>query len=425
MSNHEISPSESPESVRADTTVLPDDSAPLTPEEAAQPDQEGSSSHPSSVSSTARKGSSWSNRLVVLLVAALVGGIAGHYTSSGSSGNGGSITISQVSSSPAGSVLPNGNTIPSLVRHALPTIVSIDVKSATGEDQGTGMIISSNGLVVTNNHVIAAASGGQGTITVTRSGSTKALPAVLIGTNPSNDVALIRIENVSGLPSIVFGNSNKLEVGDAVVAIGNALGLAAGTPTVTSGIVSALGRTVTAQSTNSTETLSNLIQTDAAINPGNSGGPLIDAQGDVIGMDTAVAGTLPDGTSAQNIGFAIPAATIESLLPALKAGQSVVTHGAYLGVEIETMTPTLQYEYGFTVSSGAVVMSTIAGYPAQKAGVQQGDVIVAIDGTTIGSSQDVANYLANKKPGQQVTLHIVRGSQNLTINVTLGHAPAA
>ena len=138
---------------------------------------------------------------------------------------------------------------------------------------------------------------------------------------------------------MTFGNSSALVAGDAVVAIGNALGLAAGTPTVTQGIVSALGRTVTAGSTTSSETLNNMIQTDAAINPGNSGGPLLDAHGDVIGMNTAVAGTLPDGTSAQNIGFAIPVATIISLLPSLKNGASVVSHGAFIGVEIMSMTP--------------------------------------------------------------------------------------
>ena len=250
------------------------------------------------------------------------------------------------------------------------------------------MVITKNGLVITNNHVIAAAVNG-GTITVTRTGSTKALPATLIGTNPIDDVALIRINNISGLTPVTFGNSNELVVGDAVVAIGNALGLAAGTPTVTSGIVSALGRTVTAGSNSSSETLDNMIQTDAAINPGNSGGPLLDSSGDVIGMNTAVAGTLPDGTSAQNIGFAIPDATIESLLKQLEAGESVVNHGAFIGVEITSMTPSLQEEYGFTVSAGAVVMSVISGTGAAAAGVKQGDIIVGINKTSIGSAQDV------------------------------------
>jgi putative serine protease PepD len=312
--------------------------------------------------------------------------------------------------------------IPKLINKALPSIVSIDVKGQGQEDQGTGMVITKNGLVITNNHVIAAAVNG-GTITVTRAGSTKTLPATLIGTNPIDDVALIRINNTSGLKPVTFGNSNDLVVGDAVVAIGNALGLAAGTPTVTSGIVSALGRTVTAGTTSSSETLDNMIQTDAAINPGNSGGPLLDSSGDVIGMNTAVAGTLPDGTSAQNIGFAIPDATIESLLKQLEAGESVVNHGAFIGVEITSMTPSLQQEYGFTVSTGAVVMSVISGTGAAAAGVKQGDVIVGINKTSIGSAQDVGSVVSALRPGDVIALHVVRGKTHLTISVTLGTQP--
>ncbi len=362
--------------------------------------------------------SPWSSRFSLLLVAALVGGLAGHF-SAPSSNNSAGVTIQAVSTAPTGAILPTGLTIPNLVQRVLPSVVSIDVKGQGTEDQGTGMIISANGLVVTNNHVIAAAVGG-GTITVTRSGSTKSLPATLIGTNPIDDVALIRINNVSGLPAVTFGNSNALVVGDAVVAIGNALGLAAGTPTVTQGIVSALGRTVTAGSSSSSETLSNMIQTDAAINPGNSGGPLLDAHGDVIGMNTAVAGTLPDGTSAQNIGFAIPVSTIESLLKSLEAGQSVVNHGAFIGVEVMSMTPTLQLQYGFTVSTGAVVMSVIANSGAAHAGVKQGDVIVTLNSTTINNTQDLTSVLSGLRPGDTIKLGVVRASKHLTLSVTLG-----
>ena len=332
------------------------------------------------------------------------------------------MTIDAVTNKPGAAYLPGGLSIPKLINKALPSIVSIDVKGQGQEDQGTGMVITKNGLVVTNNHVIAAAVNG-GTITVTRTGSTKALPATLIGTNPIDDVALIRINNISGLTPVTFGNSNDLVVGDAVVAIGNALGLAAGTPTVTSGIVSALGRTVTAGSNTSSETLNNMIQTDAAINPGNSGGPLLDSSGNVIGMNTAVAGTLPDGTSAQNIGFAIPDATIESLLKQLEAGESVVNHGAFIGVEITSMTPSLQQEYNFTVTTGAVVMSVISGTGAAAAGVKQGDVIVGINKATIGGAQDVASVLSALRPGQIIALHVVRGKRHLTISVTLGTQP--
>jgi S1-C subfamily serine protease len=364
----------------------------------------------------------WSTRLSLLLVAALVGGLAGHYASGSSGSKSGGVTIDAVTNKPGAAYLPNGMSIPKLIVKALPSIVSIDVKGSGEEDQGTGMIITSNGLVITNNHVIAAAVSS-GTITVTRSGSTKALPATLIGTNPVDDVALIRINNVTKLTPVTFGNSNGLEVGDAVVAIGNALGLAAGTPTVTSGIVSALGRTVTAGGESTSETLSNMIQTDAAINPGNSGGPLLDSSGNVVGMNTAVAGTLPDGTSAQNIGFAIPVATIESLLKQLKAGESVVNHGAFIGVEITTETPTLKSEYHFSVSSGAVVISVISGTGAATAGVKQGDIIVGINHSSVGGAQDVGSITSSLRPGDVITLHIVRGSKHLDIKVTLGTVP--
>jgi putative serine protease PepD len=364
----------------------------------------------------------WSTRLSLLVVAALVGGLAGHFAAPSSS-SGGGVTINQVSA-PPGTGSSGGMNIPKLVQKVLPSTVSIDVTGGGTEDEGTGMIISKGGLVVTNNHVIAAAVNG-GSITVTRSGTTKSISATLVGTNPIDDVALIRIDGVSNLPTVTFGNSNDLEAGDAVVAIGNALGLAAGTPTVTSGIVSALGRTVTAGSTTATETLTNMIQTDAAINPGNSGGPLLDSSGDVIAMNTAVAGTLSDGENSQNIGFAIPVATIQSLLPTLMAGESVVNHGAFIGVEIESMTPSLQSEYGFSVSTGAVVMSVISGTGAATAGVKQGDIIVGINKTTIDSAQDVTSVLSALKPGQIVTLHIVRGTKHLTLKVTLGRAPSS
>jgi S1-C subfamily serine protease len=150
---------------------------------------------------------------------------------------------------------------------------------------------------------------------------------------------------------------------------------------------------------------------------------LLDSAGDVIGMNTAVAGTLSDGTSAQNIGFAIPVTTIESLLKSLEAGASVVNHGAFIGVEITSMNSELQAEYGFTVSSGAVVMSVISGTGAASAGVKQGDIIVGINGTAVTSAQDVSSIISALKPGDVIKLELVRGSKHFTIQVTLGSAP--
>jgi S1-C subfamily serine protease len=429
-------PSPGPEGATGDeasvTPASPDDHGPSTwtaPDEASGGPHSAPTTEPvpafAAPAVAAPRSSSrtlWSSRISLLLVAALVGGLAGHFAAPAQSGSNGNFTINQVTAKAGGAVLPSGLTIPNLVQKVLPSVVSIDVKGSAGEDQGTGMIITSNGYVVTNNHVIAAAVNG-GTITVTRSGSTKSLPATLVGTNPMDDVALIRIRGASGLPTVTLGNSSTLEVGDAVVAIGNALGLAAGTPTVTQGIVSALGRTVTAGSGSSTETLNNMIQTDAAINPGNSGGPLLDSRGDVIGMNTAVAGTLADGTNAQNIGFAIPESTIQSLLKSLMAGQSVVTHGAFIGVEIMSNNPELQLQYGFSISTGAVVMSVIANTGAAKAGIKQGDIIVGINSTKINNAQDLSSVLSNLHPGNVIKVKIVRGQQHLTLDVTLGTQP--
>ena len=363
----------------------------------------------------------WMRTLIPVVAAAVISGGAAGYLARGSEP--GSLVIQASNAEPGGAVLPSGMTIPALVKAVSPAIVSIDVRTAYAEEQGTGMIINKNGLVLTNAHVISAALAGA-SITVTQTGSTTSRPAVLVGADPANDVALIRITNASGLPTVSFGRSNLLQVGDAVVAIGNALGLAAGTPTVTQGIVSALGRTVTAGSGNNVETLSNLIQTDAAINPGNSGGPLLDSNGHVIGMNTAVAGSLSGGYSAQNIGFAIPSAKIESLLPELLKGGTVAKRRAYLGVQIMTMSKEIADQYGFSVSSGALVTTVLQDSAAENAGLRQGDIIVELGNSKIRSAEDVSTFMSAHKPNQKVSLTYVRGSRTNTVTVTLGYSPS-
>jgi len=365
--------------------------------------------------------------LPVVLVAALVGGGigAGVTALAGNNNNGGgsNVTIHESSAAPGAAVLSGNVTIPELVSKVIPAVVSIDVKSNGNEDEGTGMIISSTGDVLTNNHVIELYSegGDTGSITVTEYGQTKALPTTLVGYDEAKDVALLKITNGSNLPTVTFGNSGKAVVGDAVVAIGNALGLAAGTPTVTQGIISALGRSVTAGGEGTeTETLQNMIQTDAAINPGNSGGPLIDTSGQVIGMNTAVAGTTSDGTSSQNIGFAIPAASVEALISQLEKGGQSGNGGGYLGVDITSLTPALRQQYGFTPTTGAVILSVVSGSPADKAGLVQGDVIVNIDGTNITSSDDLQKVVQGDKAGQSITITYYVGDSKRTTKATLG-----
>ena len=366
------------------------------------------------------------------VVAALIGGgvgagvVAAVDNNNGSSGD--NAVIHESNAAPGAAVLSGNVTIPQLVDKVIHAVVSIDVKSNNSEDEGTGMIITSDGEVITNNHVIElyTQGGNSGSITVTEYGQTKPLPATLVGYDQTKDVALLKINNTSNQPTITFGNSSKAVVGDAVVAIGNALGLSAGTPTVTQGIVSALGRTVTAGGIGTqTETLQNMIQTDAAINSGNSGGPLIDTSGQVIGMNTAVAGTSSDGTSSQNIGFAIPAATVESLLPALQKGGQTGNGGGYLGVDITTLTPALRQQYGFTPTTGAVILTVVAGSPAAKAGLVQGDVIVNIDGHAITSSEDLQKLVQADKPGQVITITYYVGNSKRTTTATLGNQSQA
>jgi len=256
-------------------------------------------------------------------------------------------------------------------------------------------------------------------------GSLKALPATLIDTDPTNDVALLQIDNQSNLPTVSYGNSDDVQVGDAVVAIGNALGLSAGTPTVTQGIISAKGRTVEAgnSSGTSTETLSNMFQTDAAINPGNSGGPLVDSSGTVIGMNTAVASS-EDGTSqAQNIGFAIPSNKIGQLLPELRSksiGSAGQQGSGFLGVQIETLTSQLRSAYNFAPTQGAVVLDVESGSPADVAGLQEGDVITSLDGKPITSADQLGTDIQNDKPGQTVRIGLYRGQTQMTVTATLG-----
>jgi putative serine protease PepD len=366
----------------------------------------------------------------ITLVAAVIGALIGAGVVWAAKGPNGptTITINQGGREPGAEILTTGQSIPALVRDVSPSVVSVNVTTAFEEDQGTGMILSKSGLVLTNNHVVAAAENGQGSITVTRTGTSTTLPVTLLGFSATNDMALLQIHGVSNLPAVTFGVSHNLVVGDAVVAIGNALGLAASTPTVTQGIVSALGRTVTANNeiSGKSETLHNMIQTDAAINPGNSGGPLIDSNGQVIGMNTAVAGTTNNGTNAQNIGFAIPSARIEQLLPALlraKVSKVATKKGAYLGVFIETVNNQVAAQYALTVTSGAYVSQTIAGYPAADAGIRAGDVIVSIDHTTIANASGVETVMRTLAAGKSVPVVVVRGQKRVTLHVKLAAPP--
>jgi putative serine protease PepD len=253
------------------------------------------------------------------------------------------------------------------------------------------------------------------------------LPASLVGADPSSDVALLKLNAPpSNLQSVTFGDSTKLQVGDAVIAVGNALGLSAGTPTVTQGIISALGRTVQAGDTGGgqSETLQNMIQTDAAINSGNSGGPLVDSAGQVVGMNTAVASSGSGNAPAQNIGFAIPSSNLQGLLATLRNGGTTGAAKPYLGVEVTDETPQQQQAYGLAPSQGALVVLVVQGSPAQTAGIRQGDVIVSFNGRAVNSAQDLTNGVQGSQAGKTVQVTLYRGQQRLTVSATLATAPA-
>ncbi len=364
----------------------------------------------------------------VSLVAALLGAVIGGGIVALTNNTNSPTTVKEISAGPA---LLNGTAnIESVISKVLPSVVSIDATSNGGlfggtDDQGTGMIITSGGEVITNNHVIQGATS----ITVTLWGATKSMSATLVDTDPRNDVALLQITGASNLPTVGYGNSDHVQVGDAVVAIGNALGLSAGSPTVTQGIISATGRTVQAGDASGTvtETLTNMFQTDAAINPGNSGGPLVDSSGKVIGMNTAVASDA--GTSqAQNIGFAIPSNKISQLLPLLRAksiGNSTQDGSGYLGVSIETLTDQLRSAYNFVPTQGAVVTEVAAASPAQQAGILQGDVIVSIDGQQVTSADQLSTTIQADQPGKKVDIVLYRGPTQMSLTATLGSSAAS
>ena len=374
--------------------------------------------------------------LVVAVVAAVVGAGVGAGVSQAFGGGGNGQTVVENFSPNSSVVNERPADIQGILARVMPSVVTIAAFSTSSggaggfpfgggggavqqESQGTGMIITPGGEVVTNNHVIT----GAGRITVTLNGSTKALTATVVGTDPSDDVALLQIQGASNLPTVKFANSSKVKVGDGVVAIGNALGLQGG-PTVTAGIISAEDRGLTAQdpSTGQQITLTNMLQTDAAINPGNSGGPLVNSSGQVIGMNSDEAqGT---GTeTAQNIGFAIQSNTITSLLPQLRKGGTVTPARAYMGVEGGDVTPQFQAEFNLVPSQGAFVEQVVSGTPAQTAGLQAGDVIVSINGNPVNSWDDLTIALRSHNPGDKVSLGVYRGSSQLTITVTLGTAP--
>ncbi|HVA10891.1 MAG TPA: trypsin-like peptidase domain-containing protein [Candidatus Dormibacteraeota bacterium] len=291
---------------------------------------------------------------------------------------------------------------------------------------GTGIIISSKGIIMTNRHVVP---DGTTSVSVTLSDGTELKDVSVIGrTNASDslDVAFLKINNTQGhkLIPAVLGNSSQVQVGNSVVAIGNALGQFQNT--ITSGIISGYGRDIQAGSSSATENLEDLFQTDAAINEGNSGGPLVNLNGQVIGMNTATA------SSGQNIGFSIPVNDVLGLI-----GQVVKTgkfSQPYIGVRYIPLTADVSVEYNLSVNNGAFIApsadpvnnpSVVPGSPAAQAGLQENDIITQVNGANVNQNNSLTSLLDNYLPGKTITLAVFRSGHTIHVNVVLGTAPGS
>jgi len=266
---------------------------------------------------------------------------------------------------------------------------------------GSGVIISDDGYIVTNNHVVE----GAREVTVTMTDKTD-LPAEVVGRDPKTDLAVLKISAGKSLPAAKLGDSDHLQVGDWVIAIGNPFGLS---HTVTSGIVSAKGRVIGAGP------YDDFIQTDASINPGNSGGPLFNMNGEVVGINTAI---IPNG---QGIGFAIPVNTAKPLIPQLvKDGK--VKRG-YLGVNIQAITPELAKALQLKNDTGALVADVLPGSPAEQAGIERSDVIVAFNGKTVKESHNLPALVAAAPIGEKSSVTVVRNGAEKHLTVTIAELP--
>lgn len=371
-------------------------------------------------------------QLALLLVTCLSLGVVGGWV-----GEQGSFRSSGSTEQAKQVVTEQSDLISSIAAKVGPSVVSVNVisegfsqdsffgyESVEQQSAGTGFIISKDGYVVTNRHVVPK---GAKSVSVTLSDGTELTDVKVVGrTNESDplDIAFLKIGDAKGkeLSVAKLGDSSQMKVGDMVIAIGNALGQFQNT--VTSGILSGYGRNVEANGAgNSTESLQNLFQTDAAINQGNSGGPLVNANGEVIGINTAVAG------DAENIGFAIPINDVKGLV------NSVLEKGklqrAYLGVRYVMLTDDLAYQYNLDTKRGAYIVpstsgsgvSIIEGSPADKAGLQEKDIITKINDQTLDENHSLVSELGKYSVGDTITLTFVRDGQEQTVQVKLEAAP--
>jgi putative serine protease PepD len=328
----------------------------------------------------------------VLVAAVLLGTGIGDDGNNATPVNAGTQTPVSVSSSDA-----RGNLVRTIYAAASPSVVSV----RTGEGSGTGFLVNSNGTIVTNAHVV----GDNSEVQVRFTDDGDLHTARVLGVDESTDLAAIKVDAsaANGVKPLALADSDKVQVGDTALAIGYPLGL---DRTATAGIVSGLERDIQAPNGFS---IDKVIQTDAPINPGNSGGPLLNANGEVIGVNSQIA-TAGGGNGSVGIGFAVPANTVKDVLPQLERGAA--PEHAYLGVSTAP-----------AADGGAEVGEATAGGPAADAGIQPGDVITEVDGDRVQDPEDVATAIEDDKPGDTVDVTVQRGGAERTIEVTLGQRP--
>jgi S1-C subfamily serine protease len=352
-------------------------------------------------------------------------------TGGGSTTTTASGTVAASTATPAAAVTTDessGNTVNQIYKADANGVAFIESKVAEGVASGSGVVLDDEGHVLTNNHVVE---GGE-EITVSLEEGGEMYAAEVVGTEPNKDLALLKVEAPAAkLHPLALGDSDAVEVGDPVVAIGNPFDLKR---TVTSGIVSALQREIQAPDG---VTIDHVIQTDAAINPGNSGGPLINAAGEVIGINSQIATGGEGSDGSVGIGFAIPINTAKEEIAQLESG-TADEHG-YLGISGATITPELAQAFNLPVEEGVLVQQVEEGGPAAAAGIQGattaaevegtefglgGDVIIAIDGEPIASTEDLVETISDKHAGETVEVTVDREGQTASVSVTLAERPA-
>ena len=312
--------------------------------------------------------------------------------------------VVNVFSSKDGSLPPDPRAKDPLFRYFFGDRNARKQQDETAANLGSGVIVSPEGYILTNQHVVDGADQIEVALADGRTATAK-----VIGSDPETDLAVLKI-NVTNLPTITLGRSDQARVGDVVLAIGNPFGVG---QTVTMGIISALGRNHLG-----INTFENFIQTDAPINPGNSGGALVDVNGNLLGINTAI---YSRSGGSLGIGFAIPVSTARTVL------ESIITNGSvtrgWIGVEPQDVTPEIAESFGLSQKSGAIVAGVLQGGPADKAGIKPGDILVSVNGDEITDTTKLLNTVAQIKPGTPTKVHVVRKGKEFDVNVVIGKRP--